>query len=81
MNGMYQQHQQHSNGDDHHDQGQPSGDNAQSKTLWIGDVEPWMNEQHIAAQFNQIATVTNVKLIRDKARTPVGYGFVEFPDW
>ena len=40
-----------------------------------------MNEQHITAQFNQIATVTNVKLIRDKARTPVGYGFVEFPDW
>jgi hypothetical protein len=24
-------------------------DASQSKTLWIGDVEPWMNEQHIAA--------------------------------
>lgn len=57
------------------------GAQSQSRTLWIGDVEPWMNEGHIAAQFNQIATVTNVKLIRDKARQPVGYGFVEFPDW
>ena len=54
----------------------------QSRTLWIGDVEPSMNEGHIAAQFNNIATVTNVKLIRDKVKgTPVGYGFVEFADW
>ena len=55
---------------------------SQSKTLWIGDVEPWMNEQHIAAQFESITPVTNVKLIRDKVKgTPVGYGFVEFKDW
>jgi hypothetical protein len=61
--------------------GAGAGTEGGSKTLWIGDVEPWMNEGHIAAQFNQIATVTNVKLIRDKSRAPVGYGFVEFPDW
>ena len=54
----------------------------QGKTLWIGDVEPWMNESHIAAQFNDIAAVTSVKLIRDKVKgSAVGYGFVEFPDW
>ena len=59
-----------------------NGNPNQSRTLWIGDVESWMNEGHIAAQFNNIATVTNVKLIRDKVKgTPVGYGFVEFPDW
>jgi len=41
-----------------------------------------MNESHIAAQFTDIATVTTVKLIRDKVKgTPVGYGFVEFPDF
>lgn len=40
-----------------------------------------MNEQHVSAQFDSIATVTNVKLIRDKMKgTPVGYGFVEFAD-
>ena len=49
--------------------------------MWIGDVEPWMSENDIASQFNNIAVVTNVKLIRDKAKgTPVGYGFVEFMD-
>lgn len=59
-----------------------NGGQEQSKTLWIGDVEPWMSESDIAAQFNDIATVQNVKLIRDKSKgTPVGYGFVEFPDW
>lgn len=55
---------------------------AQGKSLWIGDVEPWMNENDIAAQFNKIAQVTNVKLIKDKqSGKPVGYGFVEFPDY
>ena len=53
----------------------------QGKSLWIGDVEPWMSENDIAKQFDNIATVTNVKLIRDKDKgNPVGYGFVEFND-
>jgi len=53
----------------------------QTKTLWIGDVESWMNEQNVAAQFDNIATVSHVKIIRDKVKgTPVGYGFVEFAD-
>jgi hypothetical protein len=62
--------------------GQQPQQQQQGKTLWIGDVEPWMNESHIAAQFNDIAAVTSVKLIRDKVKgSAVGYGFVEFPDW
>ena len=41
-----------------------------------------MNEGHIAAQFNDIATVASVKLIRDKIKgTPLGFGFVEFQDF
>ncbi len=40
-----------------------------------------MDENAVAAQFDNIATVTKVKLIKDKVKgTPVGYGFVEFPD-
>ena len=40
-----------------------------------------MSEQNVASQFDDIATVTHVKLIRDKVKgTPVGYGFVEFED-
>lgn len=29
-------------------QGGPDGGQQSGKTLWIGDVEPWMNETHIA---------------------------------
>lgn len=51
----------------------------QQKTLWIGDVEPWMTERDVAKQFDNIAPVVSVKLIKDKLKgTPVGYGFVEF---
>ena len=40
-----------------------------------------MDEHAVAAQFENIATVTKVKLIKDKVKgTPVGYGFVEFSD-
>lgn len=29
-------------------QGGPDSGQESGKTLWIGDVEPWMNETHIA---------------------------------
>ena len=38
-----------------------------------------MNENSVASQFDNIAKVVHVKLIKDKVKgTPVGYGFVEF---
>lgn len=41
-----------------------------------------MNEKDIAKQFDKIAHVVNVKLIKDKqTNKPVGYGFVEFQDF
>jgi hypothetical protein len=40
-----------------------------AKTLWIGDIEPWMDEQHIKSLFQGIATITSVKLIKDKTGT------------
>ena len=52
-----------------------------AKTLWIGDIEPWMDENHIQGLFSGIASLTSVKLIKDKVKgTPVGYGFIEFPN-
>ena len=52
-----------------------------AKTLWIGDIEPWMDEHYISGLFQNIAAIQSVKLIRDKLKgTPVGYGFVEFPN-
>jgi hypothetical protein len=35
--------------------GAPVQDNAQSKTLWIGDIEPWMTEQDVSRMFENIA--------------------------
>lgn len=50
-----------------------------SKTLWIGDIESWMDEKYITNLFCQIGAVVNVKIIRDKnSGAPMGYGFVEF---
>ena len=50
-----------------------------TKTLWIGDIENWMNEKDISNLFVQIGSVANVKIIRDKnSGAPMGYGFVEF---
>lgn len=40
-----------------------------------------MSENDIAAQFEGLTPIKSVKLIKDKVKgTPVGYGFVEFPD-
>lgn len=51
-----------------------------SKTLWVGDIENWMNEDYLTRLFSKTgATVLNVKIIKDKASgLPQGYGFVEF---
>lgn len=27
-----------------------------AKTLWIGDIEPWMDEQYIMGLFNKVST-------------------------
>lgn len=41
-----------------------------------------MDENYIQNLFSGIASITSVKLIRDKIKgTPVGYGFVEFPNY
>jgi hypothetical protein len=39
-----------------------------SKTLWVGDIENWMNEDYLTRLFSKTgATVLNVKIIKDKA--------------
>eukprot|EP00347_Sterkiella_histriomuscorum_P021138 403335112 len=55
-----------------------------SKTLWIGDIENWMDEQYVINLFQGIAQVMNIKLIKNKdnrknsSAPQFGYGFVEF---
>jgi hypothetical protein len=47
----------------------------QSRTLWIGDIDPWMNEEHVIQIFQAIlkddsktAAIRNIKIIRDKTK-------------
>mmetsp|Transcript_8504 Transcript_8504/g.24005 ORF Transcript_8504/g.24005 Transcript_8504/m.24005 type:complete len:418 (+) Transcript_8504:49-1302(+) len=64
-------------------QGQYSGQAAQAehKTLWMGEIENWMDENYV----HQMITATGyqpalVRLIRDKSTgLPAGYGFIDFP--
>ena len=50
-----------------------------SKSLWVGDIEQWMDEAFLKEQFGKKGEVLKVKIIRDKdTDIPVGFGFVEF---
>jgi len=49
------------------------------RTLWIGDIDQWMDENYFKNLFSPIGDVSSVKIIRDKSTMfPAGYGFVEF---
>ncbi|XP_073008524.1 polyadenylate-binding protein RBP45-like isoform X1 [Typha latifolia] len=49
------------------------------RTLWIGDLQYWMDENYVFSCFVQTGEVLGVKLIRDKQTGQLqGYGFIEF---
>ncbi|XP_047330269.1 polyadenylate-binding protein RBP45-like isoform X2 [Impatiens glandulifera] len=49
------------------------------KSLWIGDLQYWMDESYIWGCFMHTGEITNVKVIRNRQTTqPEGYGFIEF---
>ena len=53
--------------------------NPDTKSLWMGEIEPWMDETQIANLYSHITNVVNVKIIKNKMTgLPAGYGFVEF---
>ena len=53
---------------------------AKRRTLWIGDLAYWMDEQYVLYAFSSVyKTVNHVKLIRNRQTgLHEGYGFVEF---
>ncbi|CAK7219864.1 hypothetical protein SCUCBS95973_003965 [Sporothrix curviconia] len=56
----------------------PQGAEA-SKTLWMGELEPWMDENFVKNVFTTVSGENvNVKVIRDRASGNAGYCFVEF---
>ncbi|XP_077220022.1 polyadenylate-binding protein RBP45-like isoform X2 [Tasmannia lanceolata] len=49
------------------------------RTLWIGDLQYWMEENYISNCFAQSGEVVSVKVIRNKQTgQSEGYGFIEF---
>lgn len=53
-----------------------------ANTLWMGDLEPYMDEAFISNAFHSMGEgVISVKVIKNKhTGMPTGYCFVEFPD-
>ncbi|KAJ3229101.1 hypothetical protein HDU81_005656 [Chytriomyces hyalinus] len=48
-------------------------------TLWMGELEPWMDENYIRQLWNSIGENVTVKMIRDKMTgQSAGYCFVDF---
>ncbi|KAG0454860.1 hypothetical protein HPP92_024152 [Vanilla planifolia] len=49
------------------------------RTLWIGGLQYWMDENYVYSCFSGTGEVVSVKLIRNKQTSQLeGYGFVEF---
>jgi len=53
--------------------------NEPAKTLWMGEMEPWMDENFIKGIFQTVlGEAVQVKVIRDRNSGNAGYCFVEF---
>ncbi|GAB2229297.1 hypothetical protein Droror1_Dr00023435 [Drosera rotundifolia] len=49
------------------------------RTLWIGDLQYWVDEQYLHSWFAPTGEVVSIKIIRNKITgQPEGYGFIEF---
>lgn len=49
------------------------------RTLWIGDLQYWVDENYLNSCFAHSGEVISIKIIRNKITgLPEGYGFVEF---
>ncbi|PSS06137.1 Polyadenylate-binding protein, partial [Actinidia chinensis var. chinensis] len=56
-----------------------TGDSNEVKSLWIGDLQYWMDENYVSNCFAHTGEVISVKVIRNKQTAQSeGYGFIEF---
>ncbi|KAF2666829.1 RNA-binding domain-containing protein [Microthyrium microscopicum] len=61
--------------------GMPGQDGAggdSKTTLWMGELEPWIDENFIRSLWYGMGETVNVKMIRDKFTGNAGYCFVDF---
>ncbi|KAL4954921.1 hypothetical protein BDW69DRAFT_193663 [Aspergillus filifer] len=58
----------------------PQQGNEGKTTLWMGELEPWIDENFVRNLWFQMGEQVNVKMIRDKfsGRSNAGYCFVDF---
>nr|XP_043619036.1 polyadenylate-binding protein RBP45-like [Erigeron canadensis] len=55
------------------------GGSDEIRSLWIGDLQYWMDETYVTNCFYNTGEVVTVKIIRNKqSGQPEGYGFIEF---
>ncbi|KAG9450966.1 hypothetical protein H6P81_010931 [Aristolochia fimbriata] len=53
--------------------------NDENKTIWVGDLQYWMDESYLHSCFAHTGEVISIKVIRNKQTgQSEGYGFVEF---
>uniref|UniRef100_A0A1J3DQL0 Polyadenylate-binding protein RBP45A n=1 Tax=Noccaea caerulescens TaxID=107243 RepID=A0A1J3DQL0_NOCCA len=58
---------------------QNPGADGEIRSLWIGDLQPWMDEGYIMSIFAQSGEAQSAKVIRNKQTGQCeGYGFIEF---
>ncbi|KAJ6841175.1 polyadenylate-binding protein RBP47-like [Iris pallida] len=56
-----------------------AGGGEENKTVWVGDLHYWMDENYLHSCFAHAAEVVSIKVIRNKhTGQSEGYGFVEF---
>jgi hypothetical protein len=50
-----------------------------TNSLWMGDLEPWMDETFLYSVFSFAPDLVNIKVMKDKATgKPSGFGFIYF---
>ncbi|OWM80751.1 hypothetical protein CDL15_Pgr006781 [Punica granatum] len=63
----------------HHGQQQPQGGGEENRSIWVGDLHHWMDENYLHTCFASTGEIASIKVIRNKQTgLSEGYGFVEF---
>ncbi|CAA6659456.1 unnamed protein product [Spirodela intermedia] len=58
---------------------QQQGSSDENRTIWVGDLQFWMDENYLQHCFGHTGEVVQIKVIRNKQTgQSEGYGFVEF---
>ncbi|KAL9143739.1 hypothetical protein ABFS82_14G253600 [Erythranthe guttata] len=59
--------------------GNGGGSNGENRTIWVGDLHNWMDEDYLGNCFASTGEVSSIKIIRNKQTGfSEGYGFIEF---